>query len=48
MRGIDNTWSANLLDLKDYGPKTNAGFAYIVISIENFRKDDWSIPLKNK
>ena len=45
---IDDTWSSNILDLKDYGPKNNKGYRYVLVTIDNFSKFGWTIPLKNK
>ena len=48
MKHIDDTWSADLLDMIDYGTKNNNGFRYILVVIDNFSKFGWTIPLKNK
>ena len=45
---IDDIWSLDILDLKDYGPKNNRGYRYVLVTIDNFSKYGWSIPLKNK
>ena len=45
---IDDTWSSDLLDMNDYGPKNNRGYRYILVVIDNFSKLGWTIPLKNK
>ena len=45
---IDDTWSLDILDLKDYGPENNRGYRYILIIIDNFIKFGWTVPLKNK
>ena len=45
---IDDTWSLDILDLKDYGPENNRGYRYILVIIDNFSKFGWTIPLKNK
>ena len=45
---IDDTWSLDLLDLKDYGPKNNRGYKRVLVIIDNFSKFGWTIPLKNK
>ena len=45
---IDDIWSLDILDLKDYGPKNNRGFRYVLVIIDNFSKYGWTIPLKNK
>ena len=45
---IDDIWSLDILDLKDYGPKNNKGYRYVLVTIDNFSKFGWTIPLKNK
>ena len=45
---IDDTWSLDILDLKDYGPENNRGYRYVFVIIDNFSKFGWTIPLKNK
>ena len=45
---IDDIWSLDILDLKDYGPKDNRGFRYVLVTIDNFSKYGWTIPPKNK
>ena len=45
---IDEIWSLDILDLKDYGPKNNRGYRYVLVIIDNFSKYGWTIPLKNK
>ena len=45
---IDDIWSLDILDLKDYGPENNRGYRYVLVIIENFSKYGWTIPLKNK
>ena len=45
---IGDTWSLDILDLKDYGPKNNRGYRYVLVTIDNFSKFGWTIPLKNK
>ena len=45
---IDGIWSLDILDLKDYGPKNNRGYRYVLVIIDNFSKYGWTIPLKNK
>ena len=48
IKSIDDTWSSDLLDMNDYGPKNNRGYRYILVVIDNFSKFGWTIPLKNK
>ena len=45
---IDETWSLDIFDLKDYGPKNNRGYRYVLVIIDNFSKFGWTVPLKNK
>ena len=45
---IDDIWSLDILDLKDYGPKNNRGYRYVLVTKDNFSKFGWTIPLKNK
>ena len=48
IKSIDDTWSSDLLDMNDYGPKNNKGYRYILVVIDNFSKFGWTFPLKNK
>ena len=45
---IDDTWSLDILDLKDYGPENNRGYRYVLVIIDNFSKFSWTVPPKNK
>ena len=45
---IDDIWSLDILDLKDYGPENNKNYRYVLVVIDNFSKYGWTIPLKNK
>ena len=45
---IDDTWSLDILDLKDYGVENNRGYRYVLVVLNNFSKFGWTIPLKNK
>ena len=45
---IDDTWSLDILDLKDYGPENNRGYRYVLVIIDNFSKFGWTVPLKNE
>ena len=45
---IDDTWSFDILDLKDYDPENNRGYRYVFVIIDNFSKYGWTVPLKNK
>ena len=48
IKSIDDTWSSDLLDMNDYGPKNNKRYRYILVVFDNFSKFGWTIPLKNK
>ena len=45
---IDDIWSLDISDLKDYGPENNRGYRYVLVFIDNFSKYGWTVPLKNK
>ena len=35
---IDDIWSLDILDLKDYGIENNRGYRYVLVTIDNFSK----------
>ena len=43
---IDDIWSLDILDLKDYGVGNNRGYRYVLVVIDNFSKFGWTVPLK--
>ena len=45
---IDDIWSLDILDLKDYGVENNRGYRYVLVIIGNFSKYGWTTPLENK
>ena len=45
---IDDIWSLDILDLKDYGPENNKGYRYVLVIKDKFSKFGWAKPLKNK
>ena len=45
---IDDIWSLDILDLKDYGPENNRGHRYVLVIIDIFIKYGWTVPLENK
>ena len=45
---IDDIWSLDILDLKDYGPENKRGYRYVLDVRDNFSKFGWTVPLKNK
>ena len=46
-KSFDDTWSSDLLDMNDYGPKKDSGQTYILVVIDNFSKFGGTILLKN-
>lgn len=47
MRGIDDTWQSDLVELQPYS-KENKGFRYLLTTIDIFSKYAWAIPIKTK
>ena len=45
--GIDDQWSADLMDMKKFA-KDNDGFSYILVAVDTFSKYMWVRPLKDK
>ena len=45
---IDDIWSLDILNLKDYGSENNKNYRYILVIIDNFSKFGWTVPLKYK
>ena len=45
---IDDIWSLDIIDLKEYGPENNRGYRYVLVIINNFSKFGWTVPIKNK
>ena len=45
---INDIWSLDILDLKDYAPENNRRYKYVLVIIDNFSKFGWTMPLKNK
>ena len=45
---IDDIWNLDTLYLRDYGPENNRVYRYVLVVIDNFSKNGWTIPLKNK
>ena len=43
---IDNIWSLDILDLKDYAPENIISFRYILLVIDNFSNSGWTASLK--
>ena len=44
---IDDIWRLDILDLNDYGPEKNRGYRYVLVTIDNFSKFGWTVPIKN-
>ena len=45
---IDNIWSLDMLDLKEYSSENIRGCRYVFVVINNFSKFGWTFLLKNK
>ena len=45
---IDEIWSLDILDLKNYGAENNRGYRYVLVIIDTFSKFGWTVALKNK
>ena len=45
---IDDVWSLDILDLRDYGVENNRGYRYVFVITDNFSKFGWTVPIKNK
>ena len=45
---IDDIWSLDILDLKDYGLENKRGYRYVLVTIDNFSNFGCTIPLRNK
>ena len=41
---INDIWSLNMLDLKDYGPENGKRYGYVLVIIDNFSKFGWTFP----
>ena len=44
---IDDIWSIETLDLKDYGLENDQNYRYVLVIFDNFCKFGWTTPLKN-
>ena len=45
---IDDIWSLDILDLKDYGLENNREYRYVLVIMDSFSKFGWTVPLKIK
>ena len=45
---IDDIWSLDLLDLKDYGSEKKRVERINLVVIDNFSKFDWAVPVKKE
>ena len=45
---IDDIWSLDILDLKDYGEENKRGYIYVLVVTDTFTEFRWCIPLRNK
>ena len=44
---IDDIWSLDIFDLKEYGHKNNRGYRYVLVIIDNLSKFRWTVPINN-
>ena len=44
----DDIWLSDILDLKNCGPENNRGYRYVLVIIDNFYTNGWTVPPKNK
>lgn len=47
IRGLDDLWQADLVDMKQYSRENN-GFKYILMVIDTYSKFAWALPVKTK
>ena len=47
VRGLDETWQADLVEMQPYA-KENKGYRYMLTIIDVFSKFAWAIPVKRK
>ena len=47
IRGIDETWQVDLVEMQSY-EKENKGYKYILTIIDIFSKFAWAVPIKFK
>ena len=47
MRGIDETWQADLVEMLPYARENN-GYKYLLTVIDIFSKYAWAVPVKSK
>ena len=45
---MDDVWSLDILDLKDYGREYYRGYRYVLVVFDNFSKFGWTVPIKYK
>ena len=45
---IDDIWSSDILDPKDYGCENKRGYRYVLVIIDRFSKFAWTVPLEKK
>lgn len=48
VRGLDETWQADLVDLSAYTQHNNSGYKYLLTIIDIFSKFAWAVPIKSK
>ena len=41
---IDNVWSSDIFDVRDYGPENKKIYRNVLVVIDIFRRFGWTIP----
>ncbi|XP_031778315.1 uncharacterized protein LOC116416073 [Nasonia vitripennis] len=47
VRGLDETWQADLVEMQPYA-RVNKGFRYLLTIVDVFSKSAWAVPVKRK
>ena len=45
---MNETWFSDLMNMNDYKPANNCGYRYILVVIDKFSKNDWTVFLIEK
>ena len=45
---INDIWSLDVLDLKDYGSESSRNYRYVLVIFDNLSKFGWTVLFKNK
>ena len=44
---IDDIWNLDVLDIKDYGLENKGNYRYVLVIMDNFLKNGWTVPLED-